>query len=245
MVPVIIILSPAACNVAPQSTPGFDDVTKGLVVDGGGVDMHGTTRACTWTRLAVSAYAGDHHVRVQEACGWHAGDTLVVTSTIYRDLEEDQNEVLSIAAVSPDGHTLLLRDALRFNHYGEREYQAEVGWRNRNVRLVGWRNDSDADAFGGHTVVTGGGEGRFSGVEMVRMGQENVMGRYPFHFHLLDPPRSYADDIARWVSVGVRVGVAMGVRMSDCVTVCDCASMGERVCVTVCECARVTVCICG
>eukprot|EP00041_Stephanoeca_diplocostata_P022668 m.542974 g.542974 ORF g.542974 m.542974 type:complete len:1700 (-) comp22123_c0_seq1:169-5268(-) len=183
-------------NKSHMGAPGLAGVTKGLVVAGGHADIHGATRPCTWTRLGASVFAGDRHVRVQDTCGFRAGDTLVLTSTIYRDLEQNQNEIVVVAAVAPDGHILQLRDAVRFDHYGGPEYQAEVAWVDRNVRLEGWRNDSDATAFGGHTVVTGGGQGRFSGVELVRMGQQNVLGRYPLHFHLLDPPRTYADELA-------------------------------------------------
>jgi hypothetical protein len=46
--------------------------------------------------------------------------------------------------------------------------------------------ESDADAFGGHLMVAFGASGRFSGVQALRMGQRNVLGRYPFHFHNLD-----------------------------------------------------------
>lgn len=39
--------------------------------------------------------------------------------------------------------------------------------------------------FGGHIRVESGGIGQVEGVELYRMGQTNVKGRYPMHFHLL------------------------------------------------------------
>ena len=38
--------------------------------------------------------------------------------------------------------------------------------------------------FGGHTEVIGSGSGEFRGIEAINMGQQNVLARYPFHFHL-------------------------------------------------------------
>jgi G8 domain len=49
--------------------------------------------------------------------------------------------------------------------------------------------------FGGHVRVAGLGVGQIQGVEFYRMGQTNVKGRYPFHFHLLgNCPTCYVRD---------------------------------------------------
>jgi G8 domain len=49
--------------------------------------------------------------------------------------------------------------------------------------------------FGGHVRVEGLGVGQVEGVEFYRMGQTNVKGRYPFHFHLLgNCPTCYVRD---------------------------------------------------
>lgn len=46
--------------------------------------------------------------------------------------------------------------------------------------------------FGGHIIVHDGGRGFVEGVELFRMGQTTVLGRYPIHFHLLgDCPECY------------------------------------------------------
>lgn len=46
--------------------------------------------------------------------------------------------------------------------------------------------------FGGHIRIESGGIGQVEGVELYRMGQTNVKGRYPIHFHLLGScPSSY------------------------------------------------------
>ena len=45
--------------------------------------------------------------------------------------------------------------------------------------------DTYLTGFGGHIMVHNGGVGYVEGIELYRMGQTNVLGRYPMHFHLL------------------------------------------------------------
>ena len=45
--------------------------------------------------------------------------------------------------------------------------------------------DKDLTGYGGHIIVRDGGKGYVEGVELYRMGQTNVLGRYPMHFHVL------------------------------------------------------------
>jgi hypothetical protein len=45
--------------------------------------------------------------------------------------------------------------------------------------------NTETTGYGGHIMVHSGGKGFVQGVELYRMGQTNVLGRYPIHFHLL------------------------------------------------------------
>ena len=45
--------------------------------------------------------------------------------------------------------------------------------------------DTFLTGYGGHVIVHNNGKGFVEGVELYRMGQTNVLGRYPMHFHLL------------------------------------------------------------
>jgi cell surface hyaluronidase len=65
--------------------------------------------------------------------------------------------------------------------------------------LQGDERSEDA-RFGGH-VLSNGKVARFSGVLGYRMGQRNVLARYPFHFHLMGVSRdSYITDCSVWHS---------------------------------------------
>jgi hypothetical protein len=56
--------------------------------------------------------------------------------------------------------------------------------------------DKYLTGYGGHIMVHSGGVGYVEGVELYRMGQTNVVGRYPMHFHVLgnDCPGCYLKD---------------------------------------------------
>jgi hypothetical protein len=45
--------------------------------------------------------------------------------------------------------------------------------------------NTELKGYGGHMMVHDGGKGYVEGVELYRMGQTNVLGRYPMHFHIL------------------------------------------------------------
>lgn len=45
--------------------------------------------------------------------------------------------------------------------------------------------NTELTGYGGHIIIQNNGSGYVEGIELLRMGQTNVKGRYPIHFHLL------------------------------------------------------------
>ena len=195
------------CTFNKQATITFfgeksndDDIAnglgkKGLGVDGNGrLDIHGKQYRPTWSRLAITAFKGDNKIQLQQEVNWKAGQKVVVSTTVYGDPEDDpandQNEIMVIKSV--EGSIVTFTKALKFMHYGGSEYQAEVGLLSRNVLLRG-NTGSDSNKFGGHVIIRGkNARARVSGAEFVRMGQQNMLARYPIHFHLAqNQPNSY------------------------------------------------------
>ena len=75
--------------------------------------------------------------------------------------------------------------------------RAEVGLLSRNIKVSGAMKNED-DTYGGHIKAFEGFETyRIQGIELTKMGQKWVKGRYPIHFHLakeINPERAYAKD---------------------------------------------------
>jgi hypothetical protein len=167
--------------------------TKGMgIARGGSVDLHGFQFHPSWTRMAAAVLPGDTHLYLQDPVNWRIGQQIVIATSIYRDYEENQNEVVTIVAMSADGTVLEVSPAFNFVHYAGSEYQTEVGLLSRSITLQGDSRSED-ELFGGHVMVMG--EGRFSGVRFYRMGQQNMLARYPVHWHLIGrSPMSFAKD---------------------------------------------------
>lgn len=177
----------AVLNGQSPSTAKWTLPSKGIVAPGGQVDLHGKLYDRTWTRLATSAYAGEDRITLQHPVNWDAGMEVAVITTSYFDKPDDhKNDRVIVAAVSRDGKTVSFTTKLKYDHYAGPEYQAEATLLSRRISLESDLKDSDADKFGGHVLITSAGSGRFSGIELIRMGQQNVMGRYPLHYHMLD-----------------------------------------------------------
>jgi len=158
----------------------------GLVVEGGGVlDLHGKPYAPTWTRLAQTAAAGSTTLRLQDPVDWEAGHEVLVVTSAWEDTPgKHENEVLRVASVGSGGTVVSLEGPLAHAHYGGQEYATEVALLSRSITLQG-DITSETTRKGGHTVCKGAATCRVSGVRAYRMGHENVMGRYPFHLHMM------------------------------------------------------------
>ncbi|KXZ46641.1 hypothetical protein GPECTOR_42g852 [Gonium pectorale] len=119
----------------------------------------------------------------------------MVATSLYRDEYENQNEVAAVQSVSSDGRTVVLQSALQYPHYGGPEYQTEVGLLSRSILLQSWPGAASTRT-GGHVKIMG--QGRLEGVLSYRMGQRNVLGAYPFHWHNAGNAQgvSYARDCA-------------------------------------------------
>ena len=126
---------------------------------------------------------------------WHQNEVMTIASV-------QSNPTEGVGAV------VWLTQAVQYDHIANNGYQAEVGLLSRNIKIQGSSVDSeltDPDpgcernvvpfgnvaapcqdtrltGFGGHIIVHSGGKGYVEGVELYRMGQTNVLGRYDFLF---------------------------------------------------------------
>ena len=172
-----------------DQTPGEDVMGMGdrvLGVMGGRLELHGQQRMA-WTNLAQKARAGATTLTLKAAPDWQPGDLLGLAST---DFDPGQSEQVTVRSVS--GSTVTLSLPLKYTHWGDTETiggqtateQAEVGLLSHNVVVQGGP-DSAASGFGGHLMVMKGSTVHIAGAELTRMGQRNLLKRYPVHFHMM------------------------------------------------------------
>lgn len=154
--------------------------------DFGVIEMHGESKM-SWTQLEATATKNATTITVKDPVSWSVGDSIVIAST---DFNPAQAEKKAIVSITPNGKTITLNSALAYMHYGFThtynglilDERAEVGLLTRNIRVVG---SNPTAGFGGHCMFLNNGRARFSGVELYNMGQKNIKGRYPFHWHEL------------------------------------------------------------
>jgi cell surface hyaluronidase len=162
---------------------------------GGTIRIHGRDRT-EWTNLGVNAAAGATSLTMADPIDWQVGDTILVTSS---RVAWSEAETRTITAVS--GNTVSFSTGLSFLHNGSTttrtrakdgkswtaDLRAEVGLLSRNIKIQG-DAASETAGFGAHIMVmpTSGvsGYAYIQGVELYRMGQKSITGRYPMHWHM-------------------------------------------------------------
>ena len=182
---ITITLVDGAVLAEPSGKKGITTSPTGII------DIHGKLYQATWTRLAASAEINDDRIIVMDNVNWEVGQRVVILTSVWKDHENPQNEVRTIAAI--EGKKIQFTQPLNFFHYAGSEYQAEVGLLSRRILIQG-DEASETSKVGGH-IQARGPFARFSGVQAYRMGQTNVLAKYPFHFHMMgESPTSYFRD---------------------------------------------------
>jgi hypothetical protein len=195
-----------ACGTEAQPYLGkFDVVLSGPKTDdisgmgarvlgamsGATIEMFGEPRT-GWTKLDATANKGSATLSLADIPkSWRAGMDIVIGSS-----SEDprQAEVRRIQAIS--GKIVTLAEPLAFSHFGEQQTysngkrtwtvdtRAPVGLLSRNITIQGG-GDSGSTQFGGHVMSMATSKVFMSAVGFNRMGQKGLLGRYPFHWHLV------------------------------------------------------------
>lgn len=155
------------------------------------LNLHGAEKI-SWSRLGANASAGANSITMMEAVDWEVGDEILIVSSRKNWNEAEKR---TITAVSAGGTVLTLNLALNYPHMGTvknysdgtrnwtADLRAEVGLLSHNIRVEG--DNPGAAGYGGHIMIMTGSRAYVGGIELYNMGQKAILGRYPFHWHLL------------------------------------------------------------
>lgn len=187
-----------------QLNPKTSAAYRGLIVNkGGALHLHGLTNKAGIVKLNKTAEIGERFISLRSEVNWQVGDEILLAPTSY---SPNQGETFRITGFDYQNPKIIyLNNSIQYKHWGESEIvstktrgniildqSSEVTNLTRNILI---RSDESAfqisgldtaDAqLGGHVMVTKGGFAYVDGVEFYRLGQAGVMGRYPFHWHLV------------------------------------------------------------
>lgn len=164
---------------------------------------------------------------LDDVSSWKPGDQIVVASTDYSMYQAEEFTVLPCPACTK--HQVRVQEKPQFLHMGDItdgvDMRAEVGDLTRNILIQGETETScygnnqcqffNYDTFGGHIkILKNFTASHLSNVELKNMGQQ-VMGRYPVHFHLCGD----VDEKGGYSSRTYVKGLAIHHSFSRCVTV--------------------------
>lgn len=171
--------------------------TKFLMSMGGGtIELHGTLQI-SWTKLNATASPGSTSLTLAEPVQWRVGNQVVIASS---ERDRDQAEVRTITSRQAP-YRVTLDALLLYRHHGGApqvhtrskdgktwtlDQRAEIGLLTHNVKVEGDGLLTN-DGFDGHIMVMycAPGYARLSNVELFRIGQKDLLGRYPIHWHML------------------------------------------------------------
>ncbi|WP_034342603.1 G8 domain-containing protein [Deinococcus misasensis] len=185
---------------------------KVLGVMGGTLELQGAVPTRTWTRLNGNVTAGSTTITVQDPINWKVGDEIIITSSSFYNPYSPKSQTERRQIKKIEGQTLTLSMPLSYAHWGTDasgvNQRAEVGLLSRNVVVRSDESilDSGTEAgnkqMGGHLMAMSGSKVHINGAEFRDMGQRNVFGRYPVHFHQLSDGGlgSYVKNSSIWRS---------------------------------------------
>nr|ACD54600.1 fibrocystin-like protein [Adineta vaga] len=112
-----------------------------FTVDQSGLDLHGLSHDVIWTRLAITAHAGNNTISLSEPVDWKVGDEFVITTTDTNISHTERHRIASlinstiIRTTQPLSYThIVLRHA--FPNGSVVNIAAAVGLLTRNIRMM-------------------------------------------------------------------------------------------------------------
>ena len=162
-----------------------------MVASGGELSLQGINTKSGFVKLDRTVGPQANRLLISELKSWSVGDRLVLASTSY---EPSESEEFFISGLS--GREVSLNTPTRYRHHGETQTyftqsgnkvldeRAEVANLTRNILIQA--EGSVPDERGGHVMVHRGGKAFIDSVEFYQMGQAGHLGRYPFHWHLVN-----------------------------------------------------------
>ncbi|CAF4366562.1 unnamed protein product [Rotaria socialis] len=138
----------------PYSFPLSESRTIAVL---GGLDLHGSSRNVSWTRIAISAESGDNLIILRESVNWVVGDEIIITTTDRAISHTERHRIASIEngtmirTVAPLAYTHIVLQQ-PFSNGQMIDIAAAVGLLTRNVRVI--NQNSSRNLFGFRIVVT-------------------------------------------------------------------------------------------
>ena len=110
--------------------------TRGIMVMGGTLELHGVSPAVAWTKINQHAPAGSTSVELMEPVTWKVGDEIVVGPTDYYEASNGNSVTQRLSLTSVNGLTLAFNGGLNAHRWGRLQYATVNGMSLTSNNLV-------------------------------------------------------------------------------------------------------------
>lgn len=109
-----------------QSASHMNMGTRGIIVMGGVLELHGVPPTKMITKLSDHASSGTNNLSLIDAVSWNVGDQVVVSSTDFYNPLIENSQRMNISTVN-SGNSITLGGALNTQRWGKLQYLTATG----------------------------------------------------------------------------------------------------------------------
>ena len=110
--------------------------TRGILVMGGVLELHGSAPQVAWTKINQHASANTTSVELEEAVTWNTGDQIVIGPTDYYEAANGASISQRVSLTDVSGQTLTIDENLNAFRWGLLQYATPSGMSLTNGNLV-------------------------------------------------------------------------------------------------------------
>lgn len=160
------------------------------VMNGGHLELYGLEKK-NYVRLARDVLPGSREIVVDQPINsWKVGDQIALSTTGF---DPHESVARKISGISSDKRVLTLDSPLTYQYNGlvkslpgghqldDRAYVANL---DRNIEVYSLGDQHHIDKIGGHIMIMPNSVGKAKNIKLRNLGQQGVMGRYPWHWHI-------------------------------------------------------------
>lgn len=160
------------------------------VMNGGHLELYGLEKK-NYVRLARDVPPGARSIVVDQPINsWKVGDQIAISTTGF---DPHESVVRKILEISSDNRVLTLDSPLTYQYNGliknlpgghqldDRAYVANL---DRNIEIYSHGDQHLTDKVGGHIMIMPNSIGKAKNIKLRFLGQQGIMGRYPWHWHI-------------------------------------------------------------
>lgn len=110
--------------------------TRGIMVMGGNLELHGTPPSIPWTKLNANAVAGSTNLVLKDAISWDINDELIIGPTDFYEAANGASITQSTQLTQTTSNQITINTGLNAHRWGALQYVTPTGMSLSNTNIV-------------------------------------------------------------------------------------------------------------